>query len=780
MNKEYSSIPRPFFSRLPVQILLLSILCVIFFWEAITAGSDKIIAGLDILYIHYYAREFTLESLLRGSIPKWNPYEYCGMPFAADPNNCVFYPFNKFFLFLPIAKAITLNIVLHTLFAGIGTLLLGRSIGLRRGGAFVAAVSFMLSGYFIDRIVAGHEFIVMASAYLPWIFLCYEKASQKENIKWALVGGLLLGLQTLAGSGQITLYTALFLGIYAIARSLSQGEGERKKNLLRDLVYLPVIGAIGLGFSAILTLPALELARHSIRADATMEFIGRSSFPPKNFMHMLFPHLDIGSVATGWEFTSYIGVFPLVLALSAIAVRRHRKVLAFAAVGICALAIMTGRFNPLFPLMTVIIPALKFFRVHARAELGLMFAVAMLAGMAWEIAFSGNPDESKRMHRGLIAVSAIMLLLGLAITLFAFRAATPPLYRLPFPGSQFGQIVDAGRSIQHFLDPKFIISLSLMLISVLGSLALRTKIRRYLLVPLLALIVIDPFAINAARIRLIDTDYLTEGNKMIDLIRSDNDSGYYRVWLQREFLFATRAKYFKIFSADGFSPLALKDLQHYGASLLEKEGDYRLSGANTTAVTEVEELDPYFNNILNVKYVGYRSPDERTPVLRTNNDVLPRAFFVTDYARGTPEEFLTSGIDPRKTVFLHDDFSGFLKEEETVSETDVTIDSYLSDEITLSVQAPSNGFVVLSEAFYPGWRAEVDGIDAEVLKGDFFLRVVPVSKGQHKLRIFYAPTSLLLGKIISLFTAIVVAGTLVCLHLRSKRPPNHDTPQYDN
>lgn len=754
--------------HLTAQLLLLAVLCLVFFWKILFAGSDKIIAGYDILVGHYYSHAFTRESLLRGVIPKWNPYEYAGTPFAADPANFVFYPLDKLFLFIPIAKSISLSLVFHVFLAGAGTLLFARRIGLGFGGSLISAIAFMFGGYFIDRIGIGHEIMILGSAYLPWIFLCYEIASQKNELAVCLVGGVFVGLQALSASAQPMLYTAISVLVYAVVKSLCGQTDNRVKLLGRNVGYLVLMGILGVGIAAIQMVPSLEFVRHTARSATTMDFVRSFSFPPRNFLHFLFPYLDIGRAITNWEYTCYLGIFPLALALATITTTWNAKTVPFAAVGTIAAAIMLARHNVLFPFMAEIVPALKLFRVHARAELGFIFALSLLAGIGWNVCFSDDAEKSRRLRIMLVTVSALFCVTALVVTMLFVQGKVSIHYMLPFPGKGFGGFTDAGENILSLLHKRFLFPISLIFLSLLASLILFRTTSKYVGSLLLVLVVADLFLINSGRIQLISTDYLTQSNDLIEFVKSNQGSQYSRVWLPESLFFPSQAKYFKIFDVNGYSPLALKEFEEYLASLTGIE-QVRNPDHTMNKLIFVKKKQPP-ENILNVRFFGYNPPKGQLPVIEIWPASLPHAYFVADYKKGSPSEFFASKFDLQRTVFLNAAKPEGHKElETTAGEARVEIKSYSNDEIHLAVKAPTDGFVVLSEVYYPGWRAEIDGNPAKVFRGDYLLRVVPVTKGEHTIRLFFAPLSLLIGETVTALTLLITAALLI-LYWRRSRP----------
>jgi hypothetical protein len=76
------------------------------------------------------------------------------------------------------------------------------------------------------------------------------------------------------------------------------------------------------------------------------------------------------------------------------------------------------------------------------------------------------------------------------------------------------------------------------------------------------------------------------------------------------------------------------------------------------------------------------------------------------------------------------------------------------------------GVVLLADAWFPGWRVEVDGAEAEPLRAWGFLRAVRVPAGEHLVRWRYEPRSFVLGAAISLFALFVLLITLATSRAR--------------
>jgi hypothetical protein len=104
----------------------------------------------------------------------------------------------------------------------------------------------------------------------------------------------------------------------------------------------------------------------------------------------------------------------------------------------------------------------------------------------------------------------------------------------------------------------------------------------------------------------------------------------------------------------------------------------------------------------------------------------------------------------------------------------VTMREYRANSLELEVSA-SGGYLLLSEMYYPGWRAEVDGVERPLMRADYALRALALQPGDRVVRIVYDPPSLKLGALITVLALGVAAVLLMLpgvLHARgpSQRP----------
>ncbi len=151
-----------------------------------------------------------------------------------------------------------------------------------------------------------------------------------------------------------------------------------------------------------------------------------------------------------------------------------------------------------------------------------------------------------------------------------------------------------------------------------------------------------------------------------------------------------------------------------------------------------------------------------------NLDVLPRAFFV-DQAVWAPDDetalaaMQAPDFDPATTVVLIAPPSGSLPllgegASPQPSAGSVSFVRYEPERVALEVSAPVDGWLVLSDAWYPGWQARIDGEPAGIERADILFRAVAVPAGEHRVEFLYWPASFRLGCWLS-------GGTLLLLLL---------------
>ncbi len=149
--------------------------------------------------------------------------------------------------------------------------------------------------------------------------------------------------------------------------------------------------------------------------------------------------------------------------------------------------------------------------------------------------------------------------------------------------------------------------------------------------------------------------------------------------------------------------------------------------------------------------------------LYENQKAMKRAWFVSNVIAMSEDQVLKtikSGLTPDGQAFNPAEVA--LLESESFApnnspplvqmaegEAEVSLIRYEPRRIELKTRNASDRFLVLSEVFYPGWNALVDGVETKTYRTDYALRGIKVPAGEHKIEFRYEPTSFKLGMAIS-------------------------------
>ncbi len=91
--------------------------------------------------------------------------------------------------------------------------------------------------------------------------------------------------------------------------------------------------------------------------------------------------------------------------------------------------------------------------------------------------------------------------------------------------------------------------------------------------------------------------------------------------------------------------------------------------------------------------------------------------------------------------------------------------SYAPERVEIEVQAQRQGYLVLTDAWYPGWTATVDGVPAPIYRANVLFRAVAVDAGLHRVTFDFRPASLRVGAIVSSggLAALILVFLVTCI-----------------
>jgi len=775
----------------PVTIALVPVLA--FYFAGLLPG--------DAAYQYLPYKAVALEAYRQGELPLWNPYQFGGAPLLADPQNSLLYPAHVLFLILPLHLALAVDQLLHVLLLAVGSYLLLR-LYCGRMPALAGALAFALSGQVFYKLNTGIYSIIQVIAWLPWLFYCLERFRLGGSRLWMVVGGSVLALQVLAGFPTLNFYTVLCVGIAclaALATAVRRGQWRAAGRLASGWCMLLVLGML---LAAVQLLPTAEFIANSSRSTPPYSFVRQGSLPPTNVITTVLPDL-FGSATThtaiqgaAWgEHNIYVGGLPVILALLGLLFARRGSpgaLFSYALLAAVSLGIAFGAHNPLYALLYRYVPGFGQLADPGRMTILYSFFMSIVAALSIELLARELPRAGRRARRVFVAVAAITatgLLIALLVLMLGqdrLAGVAEPLIRSRY-GDGAGEKLD--KLGQLFMTQALTIAVFLGVV-VLGGGAVYLRMRgsigrRAFTAACLTIVVLDSglFALRlAATMRPFDTVAEPAYVAAFDGVPEP-----YRVLSHDSSSFVNHGSRFGIPAIAGYNPLILS----YYLDLLGVVRGAPVDPADR--VPAVEVLDAPLLDLLNVRYVVSAQPLSEPDLQPVHHGdayvyrrdgasphyawVVPRAERLADDAAAARLD--DPAFDPAQTVLLAAGEAEHASARQAGSNA-VTVLEQRHTSLALDVTTEAGGWLVLSEVYYPGWKAFVDGRETPVLRANLALRAIELQPGRHEVRFAYRPASFGYGMALSglgLVAATVGSASAIRRRSRSSISIGRSVPQ---
>jgi len=714
--------------------MVLTCLILIFLGKGLVGPGGSFIGGMDVEGYFFWNAAFVQDTIRDGVIPLWNPYYYSGHPFLANPSAFICYPATLFYAILPLPWAFNLDTVLHLFTGGLGMYFLVRLMTGSIGAGIASSIVFSVNGYCIERLFAGHITLIHAMALIPWVFFFLEKALLKRRAEAFLLPGLILGVQILGGDPQVSFYTALFSSLYVFLRILVDLRTSGKAASLRTSASFLLYPLVAFCVSAVQIMPSIELRSLSERAENTFEFATFMSFSPGQFFSFLIPKAGSPAFSTNWEFGCYVGVLALIVALIGFLFYRNRNyVLCFSVVLAGALTFMLGKFTPIYELYYTYLPAISTFRVPARAVVILDFILSVFVG------FGIHHIHTSGLNITQYTASMISLIM---ISLCGYIGTV--VYQIPLDSREV-----------------FIAMLLVAVSAVLVSLSFLMKTRTPVICLLISALFGDLYLVYSGSVPLLNSNDLLQKLPYESVFEGDPSA--YRVNVPgygELYGLPARGMNFQYSTINGNTPIILGDYFDFIYTMAD------VDKPDVTRHTFSQELftpeAAFSSRVLGLKYALVESPAGHT-MLETKR-YQPRALILRDFLF-TPsyKEHLQAlkdpDFDPQKTLLLEKSeestVAGTIRHDAAGSDS-VVIEHYSPNRIRLTASCPAGGMLLLSELYYPGWKAYVDEKPVPVCRADYLLRAIPLEPGSRAVSVVYRPASFFTGLVISTLTILAL------------------------
>ena len=758
-------------------ILGLFVLTLLYFHDVLT--GKVLLVERDLTTFFYPFRSIWVETVRQGYFPFWNPYIKCGVPLFASIQPGVLYPFSLPYLFLPLDLAFNWTIILHFFLAAVFTYMLMRELGASIQGALTTVFAFLFSGY----LISVHDVLntLISVSWYPLVILCGCRMVRTGLIRWAAAAGVSLCCMFLGGGIEIVLLTfASLLLLCLYPKILPLKEAEDIPNLQRRLVYLGLVLLIFFGLSMVQILPFLELYKQSYRyGGVTLKEATLWSLAPKDLIYFLLPSLygPTAYPAQYWKFQNYlktIYVGPVVLCLAGFYfVRQGKKGLALLAAMALTLLFALGGYTPLYPFFHKYFPLFSTLRYPVKFLFLFVFYLCVAAGLGLDVL---RNRFSKIRHPPYWCQGLLVAVVLIMATLFWFARLYPEQIKalaqqwgLTFLKPAFLPLV------LHNFNRMLVVTVLALLVIFFG---LRHRLARLggpLLVILLAL---DLFLGSRGYALKLDAANFHAENSLISTLRADSDLIRFHVLPEVKELQVSPKSYAedhqmrkKILAMNLTMEHHLFDINGYNIPMQPRYENLR----SLIFSKPLASIRPLLD-LLNVKYVLTDKPVELeglswvldglgTSKLYENHRSLPRAFLVEQFqVIKSDQEFANAfrelTFDPRTTILLDGAPTRFLELKKTPTiptlKSTVRVITYENNRMVLEVTTPAAALLFMSEAYYPGWQAYVDGGLEEILRANYAFRAIPVGPGTHRVEVVIEPLSFKIGLAVSLLTIVVL------------------------
>ncbi|HVM31989.1 MAG TPA: hypothetical protein VMU88_02580 [bacterium] len=704
--------------------------CLMLFGSFLVPGGDRLLAqaGRDLDTQVIWWRQFAFGELARGHLALWIPHLFCGTPFFGYLQPGLLYPPNFLYLILPLVLAVNFSIVLHLFLGGWFTYLWASPWG--RKPALLCAFMFMLGASLLLRLVPGHLLNLAAMPWTPLGLFALSGWRERRQAGWVLLGILAFGMQVLSGQVQIFYYGLLLTGATAIFSLPAKGR-------TRYLAGFAAMVAGGLLLGAVQLLAGWDASRESLRGvGMSLDVASQTPLEPERLVNLVLPGFfgdwrRYWGPGLYWEGALYASLTGFVLACfgwrKSADPRRHFFAGAFFFLGILALGKKGGLYLAFFHWM----PLFNHFRGVAKLDFCMTLCLCALAALGLQKVL----DEKE----SLAGLARVLAWFGFSLLGLAAVFAAAGFWKLPQHFSRYRAELPA-------------MALSLLtgavLLGFLWLLAWGSRRQPRLRMGFFWLALGELFCFAWGTRPSFSWEAL---NQKLEPLRQvyRQDPGDYRVLADsKNYALGTGGR----------------DVWGYDTNIPSRYGRFMALAQSRATDSFLKDSDlagaPKALGLVGLRYV-FRDDGTRLVPLRLHLKEVPRAFLVDrwrvmDESQAIQKD-LQPGFDPLKEASLESD-PGISAEPGRLAGK-ARVQDLSSDRLELDVRVSKPALLVLDENYSAGWKATAGPADPQghyqVLPADGFLRVVPLTTGEHHFFLQYRPAAFVWGQWISSASLLV-------------------------
>lgn len=725
--------------------------------------------GVQFLPFMRYTRERLPDA------PLWNPHAMLGRPFIGNAQSAVFSPFSTPAYVLPFWRSLALIAALKLFVAAFGTFLLARGLGMRFGGAFLAGCVYAFGMFFVVWLSWP---LASVFAWMPWLLWASDLVVRRPGPLPVAGLAAIVAVQFAGGHPESSFHA--LAGTLAFFAWRLWARRDASAGLARPAVAWAAALLLGTAVAGVAVVPFVE----SVAESADLSERDNAGFPSIGRQYVLTMALtDYWGRPTqaprgGFtiEHAFYFGALPLFLALLAVVMRPTAGRLA--AAGAATLCVLVAIDTP-----TLVGHAFRavpgFAQSHnTRLLIFYLLIAALLAG--WGLDDLMSSPNRRRLRPALIALAICA-----AIPVAAVALSVPV-------DSDLGTGLAVAWGFDHLTlgdaDVPMIRLVAIVAWTILAVAALVLIAAR--------LRGIGPAVFAALAVCLVVIDLWRAGmgwNPAIDIdVARQPETPTLRdleADAPRRFVGLLAAEHNPPVPSNTGMNFGLYDARGYDYPVEQRYNDFwkRYVAANALfrpITTAAASHEPALRalSMLGVSKVVQDPADPmlHAPGLRLvrpgpdarvyeNAAALPRAWIVArQRVAASPELALRaigdSEFEPRRTAVVE----RRLEDIGYGGGGSARIVEYEPERVAIDALSRGPGVLVLSDLYYPGWKAEVDGKEVDIERVDYLLRGVPLADGRHTVEFRYEPASWRIGWILSLIGLAAVGG-LVAVGVRQRR-----------
>jgi len=670
----------------------------------------------------YIWRELAISAEKQFKLPLWNSYNFAGVPLLANFQSGSFYILNFLFFIMPFYMAWSLVIFLGPLMAGLFMLAYLSNLKLNKWGNLLGAITYAFSGFFVAWMEWGN--ITHVALWLPLILLSVDKIAlnvkNKKLILWSFIYLLSLTFSFFAGHLQVFFYLLIFSFVYFVTRWIQFG---LKKKII--LIYL-TLNVLFLIITSAQWIPGFQFISLSARDVDVINFNTSGWFIPwQHIIQFIVPdYFGNPTTLNYWgtwnygEFIGYVGIIPLMLALFAMFHRRDKKTLFFGTLFFLAMIFSFPTFLAKIPYILKI-PFLSTAQ-PTRLLFIVNFTLAVLSALGFDYLLKSRKIT---IVYPLIFIASVMLGLWIFI-----------------PGDHFAVVKN------NLLLPTLLFAVSFFLLITIVLLRKNNKLIKIICFIVILITTFDLFRFGWKFTPFTKTTYLFPSTKTIVFLQ--NNLKEFRIMTtDSRILPPNFSAVYKLRSIDGYDPLYLLRYGELVAASERGKADISVPFGFNRIITP-HNYDSKIIDLLGVKYVLSLSNLDSSKLVKVfqegqtmifeNKDVLPRVFFVNS---------LRLARDKKEAINILFESSINLAQVGVVEDKDkrlnldwsvglVNIIEYSEDKIVINTKNKNAGFLILTDTFYPTWKASVDGKTTKIYLTDYNFRGIVVPEGDHRIEFY--------------------------------------------